>query len=247
MVRAFRKKYIVTLLVFILTPVIMVAGNDEELFLRGNKNYEQKDYDGAFRSYDMMSKKGRAVLYNMGNCCFYKGDYAHALVYWSRAEVGATPQEYNLIARNKEHVFTMLGKQGDQSLWSTAIKFLCGALPYVSLFFLQLFFLMCWYLLVFSARKKSMKVKKIVLSCISIVMAISGALLSVHYTEQQTHSGIVIKKEAQLFVGPDKGLHALIPVTYANAVAVKEMREGWYKIRYADMIGWVESDVVQII
>jgi hypothetical protein len=48
-------------------------------------------------------------------------------------------------------------------------------------------------------------------------------------------------------VGPDKGLQALSPVLYAHNVTIQEKREGWYKIQYADMIGWVEADVVQII
>ena len=226
---------------------IVFAGNDEELFLRGNKYYEQKDYDNALRSYDMISKKGRAVLYNMGNTYFNKGDYAQALVYWSRAEVGATPQEYNVIARNKNHLFSIIGTQENQSSLSTMFNFLNDVVPYVSLFLLQLFFLMCWYLFLLLARKQHMKIKKMVLSCLSVFMAISGAVLGAYYMQQSAQSGIVVKKEAQLLAAPDKGFHALCPLVYAHNVTVKEKREGWYKIRYADMIGWVEADVVQII
>ena len=245
--RAFRKNYIISFFVCTLTVVVLFAGNDEELFLRGNTQYKHKDYDNAFRSYDMMSKKGRAALYNMGNCRFQQGDYAQAFVYWSRAEGGATPQEYSVIARNKEHVLSIIGKQEDQSLSHRIMKILHDVLPYVSLFFLQLFFLLCWYLFIFSARTQQMKTKKIVLSGLCLLIAISGAVLRVHYIKQSIQNGIVIKKEAQLFVGPDKGLHVLTPIVYANTVAVKEIRDGWYKVRYADMIGWVEADVIQII
>lgn len=245
--RALRKNYVALLCICILVASVMFAGNDEEFFLRGNKYYEQKDYDNALRVYDMMSKKGRAVLYNMGNACFHKGDYADALVYWSRAEVGATPQEYYLIARNKEHVFAIMNKQVARSVQQKTLKILNDVVPYASLLFLQLFFLICWYMLLFAARKKQMKLKKIVLSCLSFLIVLSGAVLGVYYTHQYTQSGIVVKKEAQLFAAPNKGFHALCPVVYADNVTVKEMREGWYKIGYADMIGWVEADVVQII
>lgn len=223
------------------------AGNDEEFFLRGNNYYEQKDYENALISYDMMSKKGRAVFYNMGNVYFHKGNYAQALVYWFRAEVGATPQEYNLIARNKEHVFTLLDKQRDVSLKQRLFSFLNDALPYVYLSFLQLFFLICWYVFLFSVSKKQTKIKKTILGCLCVFMAISGAVLRIHYTNQHIQIGIVIKKEAKLFAAPNKDFHVLCPVAYAHNVTVKEMREGWYKIRYADMIGWIEADVVQII
>jgi len=127
------------------------------------------------------------------------------------------------------------------------MKLLHDVVPYVSLFFLQLFFLICWYMLLFVARRKQMKLKKTVLSCLCVLIVASGVVLRVCYTHQCTQSGIVVKKEAQLFAAPNKGFQALCPVTYADNVTVKEMREGWYKIGYADMIGWVEADVVQII
>src|SRR5438309_468700 len=103
--RTLRKNYIALFFMCMLTVMVTVAGTDEELFLRGNKYYAQKDYDNAIRSYDMMGRKGRAVLYNMGNAYFHTDDYAQALIYWSRAQIGATPQEYHFIACNKEHVF----------------------------------------------------------------------------------------------------------------------------------------------
>jgi hypothetical protein len=58
---------------------------------------------------------------------------------------------------------------------------------------------------------------------------------------------IVVKKDALMFSGPHKEFHTLLPIAYAQEVIVKESREGWHKIRYADIIGWVEADVIQII
>lgn len=246
MVGAFRKNYIMSSFVCALSVTVIVAGNDEELFLRGNKQYAQKNYDDAFNAYDMVSKKGSAVLYNMGNCYFHKGDYAQALVYWSRAETGAMPQEYALILRNKEHVARLLGKEsvsGQQKI----LSFLQALLPYVSVFFLQFLFLLCWYLFIFLMGKKQMRLRKAIVGSISIVMIIFGVLLQVHYMQYGKQEGIVIKKDAQLLVGPDKGFQVLCPLVYAHNIAVKERREGWYKIQYADMIGWVEAEMVQII
>ena len=110
MARSFRKNHIIVFLIMVLAVTTANTQNDEEFFLRGNKFYEQKDYDNALSSYDMMSKKGRAVFYNMGNCYFHKDDYAQALVYWSRAENGATRQEHSAIERNKRRVLEIMGK-----------------------------------------------------------------------------------------------------------------------------------------
>ena len=215
--------------------------------MQGNKSYKQKDYSAAFQSYDLMSKKGRAALYNMGNCCFQQGDYALAVVYWSRAEHGATPKERMVIARNKELALGKIGQQDNQSLWCKVGNVFDDILPYASLLILQIFFLLCWYLFVFSVVKQQIKAKKIILSSLSLLIVFSGCLLKIHHTKQTTQSGIIVKEKSCLFVGPDKGLHVISPLSYANAVTVKEVRDEWYKIQYADMIGWVEADVVQII
>lgn len=247
MVGAFRKNYIALLSLCMFVLITTNAGNDEEFFLRGNKQYAQKNYSDAFNSYEMVSKKGSAVFYNMGNCCFHNGDYAQALVYWSRAEAGSTAQEYALIVRNKKYVSHLLDQEVNVSAQQKVVDFLQTLLPYISLFFLQFLFLLCWYLFIFVMSKKQIRLRKIIVSNVSAVMIVVGALLQLHYTQQGKQGGIVVKKDAQLLVGPKKGFQTLCPLRYAHNVAIKEKREGWYKIQYADMIGWVEADMVQIV
>src|SRR5579872_1125457 len=106
MVRTIRKSSII----FCFFSIFSFAGTDEELFLRANKMYETHEYDKALSLYDMISSKGRAVLYNMGNCYFYKNDYSHALACWMQAEKGACAQEYTAIQQNKKYVLQKLGK-----------------------------------------------------------------------------------------------------------------------------------------
>ncbi|HSC25329.1 MAG TPA: hypothetical protein VLB80_03895 [Candidatus Babeliales bacterium] len=247
--RLFRKSYITLLLlsIYICTISVMVAGNDEELFLRGNKLYAQKKYDDAYNEYNMISKKGCAVFYNMGNCLFYKDDYAQAFIYWLRAERDATPEEYRLIEHNKKHVLTLMGKQNEISLYYKIRQLLDNALPYTSLLFLQICTLICWYLLFLVWQRKRTLVKNIIVSYACFLMIISGVLLGMHYSNQQRIHGVVVKKEAQFFVGPDNGLSVVASLSYADNVLVKEIRQGWYKIQYAGMIGWVGDDVVQIV
>jgi tetratricopeptide (TPR) repeat protein len=247
MARSFRKNYIRFFFFCVFVFIKTNTGNDEEFFLRGNKSYAQKNYDDAFNSYELISKKGSAVYYNMGNCCFQKGDYAQALVYWSRAQVGATSQEYASIVRNKEYVMHLLDKESAVSTQQKIFSFLQSLLPYISLLILQILFLLCWYLCLFLMGKQQIRLKRMILSSLSIAMIFCGSLLKIHYMQKEAQGGIVVKKDGQLLVGPDKGFQTLCPLMYAHNVAVKEKRDGWYKIQYADMIGWVEADMVQII
>ena len=71
-------------------------------------------------------------------------------------------------------------------------------------------------------------------------------MLGVYSLKNSPNQALVVK-QATLFAGPDKSFHVLSPVAYAENVTVKQAREGWYKIQYTDMIGWVEADVIQII
>jgi hypothetical protein len=245
--RALRKNYVTFFFISLATMLSIVAGNDEELFLRGNNYYEQKEYDNAFRSYDLIGKKGCAVLYNMGNCLFHTGDYSHALVYWSRAEQGATPEMYYRIVQNKQLALKKIGAPVTPTIKNRIYGVVRATLPYVSLLFLQLFFLLCWYLFICLSGGQRTGTKKIAASFLCLCMAVASVGLIGHYTQQDISSGIITKKNAVLFAGPDKGFHELSLLAYADSVVVKEAREGWYKIRYADMLGWVEADVVQII
>ena len=228
----------------------MVPGNDEELFLHGNKYYAQHDYEKALDAYDVIENKGHAVLYNMGNCFFHTNDYAQALVYWSRAEKNATPQEYEYIVRNKEMALKKLGKQHNHALLYKLINGVRSLSPYVSLLVMQIIFLMCWWIFIFMRRKKYADMgsrKKIIHASMCIFIMIMGLILSIEYVCHDTERAIVVKKEAKLLNGPDNAFQMISSLAYAQDVRVKEAREGWYKIQYADMIGWVEADVIKII
>lgn len=245
--RSLRKNYVIVVCICVGIISAICAGNDEEFFLRGNNYYKQKDYDNALQSYEMIRKKGRAALYNIGNCFFHKTDYSNALVYWSRAEIGSTAQELRLIERNKEYVLKKIGKETEQSLQVRLFKLFHSVLPYVSLLFLQLCFLLCWYFFIFLARNKQKNNKKFIVACLCVTLLLCGTLLHISCVRENVRNAIVMKKEIALFSGPDKGFHALAPLEYADSVVVKEVREGWYKVQYADMIGWVESGDIQII
>jgi tetratricopeptide (TPR) repeat protein len=247
MVRIFRKKYVTFLFLQSFAVLGIFAGEGQELFLRANKYYVEKDYDNALKTYDMIAQKGSAVFYNMGNCYYNKHEYAYALVCWSRAEVGANNDEYKLIQHNKERAFAALGKQKKQQWWWHIVEFLQSSLPDISLFVLQFFFLLCWSFFIIAMRKKQTGYKKIMRGVLSFCIVICAVSLGMHYIQDAIHSAIVVKKDAQLFAGPDKSFHILSPIAYADHAAVKETRTGWHKIKYADMIGWVESDVIQVI
>ncbi len=247
MVRSFRKNYIILFLYLYGIPVLGAGYNNEEHFLRGNAYYKEKKYDKAFAEYDIISKKGRAILFNMGNCLFYMNDYPRALVYWSRAEIGATPREYAIILRNKEIAFKKLGISKKKDWRQNCAECAQSYVPFVSLFLLQILFLLCLWVCIFLMQGKQTRSKKIIQWFLYFFLAVCAVILSVRYVYDNNQRAIVIKKEGKLLAGPDKNFQVVALVPYADEVKIKESREGWYKIQYADMIGWVETDIIHII
>jgi hypothetical protein len=237
MVRSLREN-VTVFLICVCSVFILRAGTDEEFFLRGNNYYVQEDYENALHAYNMISHKGSAVFYNMGNCFFHHGEYAQALVSWLRAEDGASSRDLHCIARNKEIVLKKLGKQSEKSPWY-ALN--------VSVLFLQLLFLVCLWVFMVMLRKKQIGLRKLAQGCLCFCIAVCAVMLGEQYVRHSKHSAVVVTKEAKLLTGPDKSFHVVAPLGYAERVKIKEARERWYKIQYAGMIGWVEADDIQIV
>jgi hypothetical protein len=243
--RYFRKSYIIFLL-FSLCSLTLCAGSDEECFLRGNKLYENQEYKDALSSYEMVNKKGRAVLYNMGNCYYHLCDYPRAFLYWSRSERGALLSEIACARYNKQHVLEKLGRKKEEGFCARVLHFYDAVLIYFSLLALQILFLISWcmFLFVFYRNGRS---KKLITVMLLLVVLFIGFGLRRCLVKQSVKIGVVMKEKASLFAGPDNKFHVVCPLATVDCVEIKEEREGWYKVGYSGNIGWIEADVIQII
>ena len=240
--RSFRKRCMIVLCFF----VQLYAGNDEELFLSGNKLYEQGQYDKALASYDAITKKGRAVLYNMGNCYYHKGDCAQACVYWARAQQGATGQEIKQIAQCRQHIMQKCSKPYETSLVERLHYYVRTMVPYASLFFMQIFFLLLWCLFVCFVYHKG-RSYKLITGLFFICILVVSTILFVRVIKQCTPCGVITKDKTALFVGPNDSFHTNGLLSVPDHVEIQEEREGWYKVRYCDTIGWIKAESVQRI
>lgn len=233
-------------MIFLCFFVQLYAGNDEELFLSGNKLYEQGQYDKALASYDAITKKGRAVLYNMGNCYYHTGNCAQANVYWGRAEHGASGQEVKQIAQCRQHILQKCNKPHKASLIEQLHYYVRTMVPYVPLFFMQIIFLLLWCLLVCFIYHKGRSHKLITVLLFMCVLMLS-TILFVRVKKQCTPWGVIIKEKTAMFVGPNDAFHVKGSLGIPDYVEIQEEHEGWYKVRYCDTIGWIKAESVQRI
>lgn len=240
--KSFKKNYLI-FFVFCIVSFFVCAGNDEELFLRGNKYYKEADYENALASYDGIEKKGRAVWYNMGNCFYTMQDYTQAFVHWSRAERGAQYHERSDITRNKEHLLAMLGKLGTKTYIQKVYAYISACAYFVPLLILEIVFLLFWYLLFFFFYKGK---NKVLCGAVCICLLYVGLLLHIQYKESSTLTGVVLQK-VSLYAGPNTAFHVIASLSSIESVVVTDSRDGWYKIRYEDLIGWIKADAIQVI
>lgn len=222
---------------------IIRAGNEEELFLRANKSYEKHDCKQALALYQSMKNKGRAVLYNMGNCFYHLGDYPQALVCWKQAERGAAYTECCDIAHNQLLLSHRLGKKIVYTWWQRLYIYISYRVASFSVLFLQLLFLICWFSLFFLFNRFGINKFSVFIFIVTVLVGVS---LGVKY-KQETECIAIVMKKTPVFVGPDKNYHELAQLDLADQVTIEEEQNSWYKIKHVAGVGWVESEAVQII
>lgn len=241
--KSFRKFFLIPF-AFCAVSFFSFAGNDEELFLRGNNHYHEGEYDKALALYERINNKGRAVLYNMANCFYYKKEYAQALVYWGRAEQGASRHERNNIVCNREQLLKVAGKYVPETTIQTIYTYVCAPAYAVSFVFLQVLFLWLWYMLFFMLYQRK---KKGIGAGVFVCLVYVGILLHVHYKEAATVTGVVAQEKVPLYAGPDENFHIITIIPFVEFVAISDQREGWYKVRHGDSVGWIRADVIQVV
>jgi tetratricopeptide (TPR) repeat protein len=79
---------IIVTLVLLLSAGTTVRAAEPPAFREGNTFYKNGQYDSAIERYASILGSGlesAAIYYNIGNCCFKKGEWGRAVLYYERA------------------------------------------------------------------------------------------------------------------------------------------------------------------
>lgn len=232
-----------TIIILFFWASMVSAQQPQELFLQANKAYDQGDFAEALRCYQSIKKKGPILLYNIGNCHYHRGDKARAIACWQRALKGASTE----LARDIEHNCTIayhaLAKEYHPARWDTF--FIRYKVP---LLIVQFLFLFCWlFLCILLWRlKKTWRIYVLMIGLIAMVFYLGLALWHC-YERQTTMYGIVVEKNAPVYVGPHAQYHVMGTVNNGDTVHLIEQRSSWCKIAKDDVIGWIPSSTIEIV
>ncbi len=226
--------------VFIIVMIWSAASysaTNQELFLRGNKAYQEQAYQDALHCYEEIADKGEAVWHHMGNCCYYLGKPIEARVYWQRAKRHAAYHDYVAL----ETQLALLDAEEQDvtpSMFSSWISWMRAHTASWSLLLIQLLALIFWFALFISVRKDTHW------SIMLTLALLSGFFiwLSLDLHDQRCRIYGVTIEEIPVYIGPHSSYHEQGVVQYARTVHITDEREGWYKIAYKGLAGWVQAD-----
>ncbi|HEV2601066.1 MAG TPA: tetratricopeptide repeat protein [Candidatus Babeliales bacterium] len=212
---------------------------NQELFLTGHALYNDRLYDQALATYQLISDKGAAAWFNMGCCAYRLNNYPEARLYWKRAERQAPTSLYYDIHYNMRFLDQQLGLP---VIAPAKIEIVSNKMQYVPFWGLQLLFLSVWvYFFLLIKRWALYRRYGTVIALLSVQLLL-GYLVWHRY--RQMHDVVVIAKESviSLYAGADKRYHVVGQVPSAAQMQRLCKCGDWYKVQYGELIGWTHKD-----
>ena len=231
------KNSFVISLILIMSFSLAHSMSNQEIFLRGNKEYQAGAYEDALQWYDQITHKGDAVWHNMGNCYYHLNRFVDARISWERARKHASYNDYCTLQTQLGVLDVQLGDevQQEQAGWIAWIRSHSAS---YSLIMIQITTLIFWFIFCIAAAKRMHWFPLLILLAISTF----GIWLSIDMQRQRSGNYAVTSQEIPLYVGPNSSYDQQGVIKQAHTVIITDKREGWYKIAYKGLAGWVQAD-----
>lgn len=226
-------------MICIMLCMVSYGASNQEVFLRGNKAYAESAYTDALVCYEQIPHKGSAVWYNMGNCYYQLERPVDACVCWQRAQRHASYQDYCALTTN------ITGLEDDQekaaqSAYAAWVFWIRAHTQSYSLLIIQLIAIAIWFALCIALYTRV----HLIVSFSLLILSIVFVCLSIDMQKERYRAYAVTKEDALLYVGPNSSYHQQGIIKPARSVVIIDERDGWYKINYKELAGWVQADTL---
>lgn len=215
------------------------AEHDTQQFDKANALYTQGAPEKALLEYKKISHKTGAVWFNMANAAYAQQDYAHALLYWLRA------QKYGdafLYKESHAHMQKLGIGSPENSIKERMSYFGILILKKIPVIIWQLLFLLVWYLFCWCRMKKyCCSAAKTGLFALLLLLLFVPIMIG-YYTDYDRV--VILAETADLYNGPNVALYKIGSVQKGESAKLLDTKKQWYKIAHADKIGWVERKAV---
>lgn len=246
----------IALLILLWIPSLH-ASPIEELAASGDRAYKSAEYDQAIAFYRQVLEsgyRGGAILYNLGNAYFKKGELGKAILYYERAHrlhPNDPDIEYNL-ALAKSRTVDRIDPAPRLAIWDwldalrdmvkpTTGFWLSWGLGTVAavLFSLSLF-------LRIASLPKILRTASLV---VGVVFVLSLGLVGMRLAHDQgPPQAIILADKVVVRTAPDDGASEVFHLHEGTKVTVVKTLDQYYEVRLADgRQGWLAQRTAEVI
>jgi len=231
----------------------LISVSFADLFSEANKLYEEKDYDSAIVLYlkILETEKNSAVLYNIANSAYRKGDIGAAILYLERAKLLA-PDDKDIAANldflRKQTIdkFEIPEESFAEQVFNRFQNLLTLEMQIIIIIVLSFLITLLLGFTLFSPKHRTAKIYIImILALISIILGISAGI---KYQTQKNNIRAVIMNEQINAVNEPKGNKTIFTAHEGTILNIIKTENNWYFVSLPNgASGWVQKQYLEII
>lgn len=244
---------ILPLITFIISTTF--ASQAEHLYNKGNKFYENKEFDSAVVYYEKTLNQGvlnSQLFYNLGNAYYRTENKGKAILCYERA-YKLNPSDADIEANLKYAKMNITDRipEPEGSVLTIFLNYLHDliSLKYQLVLIIVLLFIisLCFSSSLFiKGNRRLWFIYTAILSTIILATLALSAGIKIHRLERVEYA-IVLKEKVDAKNAPDGG-KILFTVHEGTKFQIKKRDKDWYYVSLANGVsGWVKSDVLEKI
>ncbi len=246
--------------VLILSIVPIFAAQDqnpEELFRRGNRYYQNGEYENAVEMYKQIidqDVESGALYFNLGNAYYKLNDSGKARLNYERARrflQGDEALEENLLLL-RERLVDQIERppQFILSVWWNGFLalFSINMLCWISAGLLWLILIFAVLRIHFRRRGRRDRFQAIFVTLVVIFMLLSLVLVQKIYRLETEKHGIIMDLSATIYAEPSTVATEVFVLHEGTKVSIERQNDNWLEVKLADgRTGWIEQQKLEII
>lgn len=225
--------------------------SNQMLFDQASDLARRGDFVQACMTYDHIQPKNSAVWHNMGNCFYKQKQYVKALIYWKRAQQGASFYELGQLFESEKKVLKNLGITVPAWWQYEWLRFIT-VIPMIALQVVLLIFLILLFMLMYRLSRSSIKISKkygvflmIGIITVTVLWFFKNKIL-------EKKRAFVVKESVLVYAGPEKFFHKISELPLAEEVEVVHNQQAMSQILMrkhdgSQLLGWVDSDCIEVV
>ncbi len=242
-------------IIYVLINIISLktfAQSSDELIVRGNKYFQEGNYESAVEAYEKILKQGYespALYYNLGNAYFKNGKLGLAVLNYEKGlklSPGDEDLSYNLRIVNARTVdkITEVPQIFIVQWWNVLITSLSASGWSFIVIIIYLVFMTSIGLYLLSKKYQIQKIAFLLGSVSLSILIIATVILFSRYNHEATSNyGILLEQNYAVKVSPDEKSNDAFVIHEGIKFLLEDKVGEWYKVRLVDgKIGWIKDN-----